>query len=36
MSLAGEPISVNIRSTTIFRNEEGQWRAVHHHTDHFN
>ena len=32
---SGEAIAVDIRSTTIFRKEEGHWRAVHHHTDRF-
>jgi ketosteroid isomerase-like protein len=35
MSQAGEPIAVDIRSTTVFRQEKGHWRAVHHHTDRF-
>jgi ketosteroid isomerase-like protein len=35
MSQAGEPIAVDIRSITIFRKEDGHWRAVHHHTDRF-
>jgi ketosteroid isomerase-like protein len=35
MSQAGETIQTDIRSTTIFRKEDGQWRAVHHHTDRF-
>jgi len=35
MSQAGEPIAVDIRSTTVFRKEKGHWRAVHHHTDRF-
>ena len=35
MTRAGEPIDTDIRSTTIFRKEEGQWRVVHHHTDRF-
>ena len=35
MSQAGEPIAVDIRSITIFRKEDGDWRAVHHHTDRF-
>jgi len=35
MSQAGETIQTDIRSTTIFRKEDGQLRAVHHHTDRF-
>jgi ketosteroid isomerase-like protein len=35
MTQAGEVIAVDIRSTTIFRKEDGHWRAVHHHTDRF-
>lgn len=35
MTQAGEAIQTDIRSTTIFRREEGHWRVVHHHTDRF-
>ena len=35
MTKAGESITVDIRATTIFRKEAGQWRVVHHHTDRF-
>ena len=35
MTQAGEQIRSDIRSTTVFRKEEGHWRAVHHHTDRF-
>ena len=35
MTKAGEVIKVDIRATTIFRQEAGQWRVVHHHTDRF-
>jgi ketosteroid isomerase-like protein len=35
MSRAGEAIKTDIRATTIFRKEQGHWRAVHHHTDRF-
>ena len=35
MTQAGEAIQSDIRSTTVFRKERGQWRAVHHHTDRF-
>jgi ketosteroid isomerase-like protein len=35
MTKAGEEITVDIRSTTIFRKESGHWRVVHHHTDRF-
>lgn len=35
MSQAGEPIQTDIRATTIFRKQDGHWRAVHHHTDRF-
>ena len=35
MTKAGEPITVDIRATTIFRKEAGHWRVVHHHTDRF-
>jgi ketosteroid isomerase-like protein len=32
---AGEAIRKDIRATTIFRKEAGEWRVVHHHTDRF-
>ncbi|MEB3165651.1 MAG: nuclear transport factor 2 family protein [Cyanobacteriota bacterium] len=35
MTRAGEPISTDIRATTIFRREDGHWRVIHHHTDRF-
>ena len=35
MTKAGEAIKSDIRATTIFRKESGQWRVVHHHTDRF-
>ena len=35
MTKAGESITVDIRATTIFRKEAGQWRVLHHHTDRF-
>ena len=35
MTKAGESITVDIRATTIFRREAGDWRVVHHHTDRF-
>jgi ketosteroid isomerase-like protein len=35
MTKAGEPITTDIRATTIFRKEAGHWRVVHHHTDRF-
>ncbi|MFM7312637.1 MAG: YybH family protein [Cyanobium sp.] len=35
MTEAGEPIATDIRATTIFRREQGQWKVVHHHTDRF-
>jgi ketosteroid isomerase-like protein len=35
MTLAGEALRSDIRATTIFRKENGHWRAVHHHTDRF-
>ncbi|WP_411876161.1 nuclear transport factor 2 family protein [Vulcanococcus limneticus] len=30
-----ELIRTDIRATTIFRKEAGEWRVVHHHTDRF-
>ena len=35
MTKAGESITVDIRATTIFRKEAGDWSVVHHHTDRF-
>jgi ketosteroid isomerase-like protein len=35
MTLAGEALRSDIRATTIFRKDNGHWRAVHHHTDRF-
>jgi ketosteroid isomerase-like protein len=35
MTEAGEAIRSDIRATTVFRKENGHWRAVHHHTDRF-
>lgn len=34
-ALDGQTKPVEIRSTTIFRREDGAWRVVHHHTDRF-
>jgi ketosteroid isomerase-like protein len=34
-TLNGQPIALDLRSTTIFRRENGHWRLVHHHTDRF-
>jgi ketosteroid isomerase-like protein len=35
MTKAGQAITLDIRATTIFRKEAGEWRVVHHHTDRF-
>lgn len=35
MTRAGEELKRDIRSTTVFRRENGHWRVVHHHTDRF-
>lgn len=32
-TVADEPVSYLLRSTTIFRREDGVWRAVHRHGD---
>lgn len=29
----GTPQTVKIRSSTVFRHEDGQWKAIHHQTD---
>jgi ketosteroid isomerase-like protein len=33
MTINGKPYDFNLRATTIFRREDGQWRVVHHHSD---
>jgi len=35
MTREGEALQLDIRSTTVFRREQGQWKVVHHHTDRF-
>jgi len=35
MTRDGQELSLDIRSSTVFRKEQGQWKAVHHHTDRF-
>ncbi len=36
MTREGEALKSDIRSTTVFRREQGQWKLVHHHhTDRF-
>jgi ketosteroid isomerase-like protein len=35
MTRDGQSLSLDIRSSTVFRRERGQWKAVHHHTDRF-
>jgi ketosteroid isomerase-like protein len=35
MTREGEALKLDIRATTVFRREQGDWRAVHHHTDRF-
>jgi ketosteroid isomerase-like protein len=35
MTREGVSLKLDIRSTTVFREEMGHWRAVHHHTDRF-
>lgn len=32
-TFAGEPLSVEGRVTNIYRKENGEWKAVHHHGD---
>ena len=34
MDLNGQPITINVRATTIFRKQEGHWFVVQNHTDH--
>ena len=33
MTINGKPYVFNLRATTLFRREDGQWRVVHHHSD---
>lgn len=33
LSAGGKPVSIDIRSTSVFRLEGGEWKMVHHHTD---
>jgi ketosteroid isomerase-like protein len=35
MTRDGEELKLDIRSTTVFRRENGYWKVVHHHTDRF-
>jgi ketosteroid isomerase-like protein len=35
LSQAADAIRKDIRATTLFRKEAGEWRVVHHHTDRF-
>ncbi|MCX5949472.1 MAG: nuclear transport factor 2 family protein [Cyanobacteria bacterium] len=35
MSKEGQTIQKDIRATTVFRKEAGQWRVVHHQSDRF-
>lgn len=35
MTRDGKAIQQDIRSTTVFRKEQGHWKVVHHHTDRF-
>lgn len=29
----GRPVPVSIRATSVFRNEQGEWKMISHHTD---
>ena len=33
VTLAGEQIEINHRVTNVYRNEDGNWKIIHHHTD---
>lgn len=35
MTRDGQRLTLDIRSTTVFRREDGHWKVVHHHTDRF-
>jgi hypothetical protein len=35
MTRDGQALTLDLRSSTVFRRETGQWKAVHHHTDRF-
>jgi ketosteroid isomerase-like protein len=33
VTIGGTPVSMSVRSTNIFRRENGVWKLVHHHAD---
>jgi uncharacterized protein (TIGR02246 family) len=33
MTFAGEPSSLEVRATNVYRKENGEWKMVHHHSD---
>jgi uncharacterized protein (TIGR02246 family) len=33
-TFAGEPMSLEGRTTNVYRKEDGEWKMVHHHADH--
>ena len=33
LTMAGEPVVIDHRVTNVYRQEDGGWRMVHHHTD---
>jgi ketosteroid isomerase-like protein len=33
MTFAGEPMSLEGRATNVYREENGEWKIVHHHAD---
>jgi ketosteroid isomerase-like protein len=33
MTFAGEPVSAEGRATNVYREENGEWKVVHHHAD---
>jgi ketosteroid isomerase-like protein len=33
VKVGGEPVLIDLRVTTIYRREDGEWKVVHNHTD---
>ena len=33
MSIDGEPRTITLRATQVYRREDGEWKVVHRHAD---